>query len=969
MRGEVWEMLYHRQTRKSGETVLLAGSRYTVDAVLGLGGSCVVYTAHYRDLLNPSHSHHVLLKELYPFQPKGEIYRGEGGEIRCTPAARPAFESAKAAFSQGNRINLELLEKLPEETPGNLISCEAYGTYYSVLSVHGGESLEARLERGEPVSLRAAGELLGQILQALEGFHKNGMLHLDVSPDNILLLSSRAMLIDYNSCWAASGASDGELRFSVKPGYSAPEVLLRDVSSVGRASDLYAVCAVFFRLLMGRPMTGAEQGGRLRRGEVEAAPAFRGEPATAVSKALSILRRGLHPLPRKRYQTTEDLAADLAELLRRIDGCGVTLSALWELSAAQARVWAREPYLEQRIALDGAGTDRESLYRRLCRGGAVLLKGPGGMGKSTLLTLLQREHLEPYREGQAVPVYVPLVDYQQAGGPAGFVRNYLLRRLKLERGAQVQDALLSLNRLLERRTGEAPLILLLDGLNEAGRHREPLLRELEGLAASGGVGILVTDRSGAVKEYALASFQTAELLPLTEDAVRARLEDQGLPVPEQDQTMQLLQNPMLLTLYCKAGGLEGADGGARATRDGIVGAYLDSLCQRELRLDSGDAAMELRHRYLLGHLLPEAALLQRRTGRPLSTRELYRVVDRGRRRLRRRAYGLAFQTFLGKSRLIFQGFQTGAEWFDFAVTEQLVQELNLLVCREGGRYGLAHDNFLPYLAQRAEANRRVYARSAWKGWAVKGGALLLGVLAVCWGGARAYRQYAADREPVYTVQQAALVNNRLEYLAMNLQALNSQWTAVDQVLTCIETGASGDELEREVLRQQQALAWCGKRLHRDDSFSTGVAGFTGGIVSEQLQALYAHPGELEGFLDQMLGYVQGRFCPGGGEGLYLSDGEKRRELAAAFRAWLERDQSVCFLRYSLLIQNLPADSREVLEENMRYLSAFAAYIADVPPGADLEESLEKALLLLEDAQKGVEAKLAAYEEAAQAGGA
>lgn len=960
-------MLYHRQPRESGETISLAGGKYTVDAVLGLGGSCVVYAAHYVDLLNPNHSHHVLLKELYPFQPRGEIYRGEDGDIRCTPAARPVFESAKAAFARGNQINLELLEKLPEETSGNLISCEAYGTYYSVLSVHGGESLDSRLARGGPVSLRTACELLGQIAQALDGFHRNGMLHLDISPDNILLLSGRAMLIDYNSCWADRGSLDEELRFSEKPGYTPPEVLLRDVGSIGTASDLYATCAVFFHMLMGRAMSEAEQRGKLRRRELENAPVFQEEPATAVSMALSILRRGLHPLTRKRYQTTEELTADIKELLRRIDGFGVTSSALWEMSAAQADRQVREEYLEQSIDLNGIEMDRKSLYQKLCQGGCVLLKGPGGMGKSTLLTLLQRENLKPYQEGQAVPVYVPLVDYQQAGEQAGFLRGWLLRQLKLERGVGVQDALLALNRLLEKSEGQsASLVLLLDGLNEAGRRREPLLREIEGLAASGSVGMLVTDRSDAVKEYALSSFQTAELLPLSENTVRTQLERQGLTPPEQEQTIHLLQNPMLLTLYCKAGGLGGTDSGTGTTRDGIVGAYLDSLCQRELRLDSGDTAMELCHRYLLGHLLPEAALMQSRKGRPLSAGELYRAVDRGRKQLCSRAYGLAFPTFLGKSRLMFQGFQNGSEWFDFAVTEQLVQELNLLACHEGERYSLVHDNFLPYLVQRAKINRRNYTRRAWKGWAVKGGICLLVTLAVGWGGTQAYLS-AAAREPVYTARQTALVEDRLEYLAINLQALDGQWTAAGNVLDCVEDGTSDEDLEREVQQQRQALELCGKRLRRDDAFAAEVAGFAGEDVGEQLQALYAHPGDLEPLLERMLNYIQGRFCPGEEEELYVSDGEKRRELAAAFRAWLEQDQSVCFLRYSLLLQGLPEESREVLEENALYLGTFVDYIAGVPTGADLEESLEKALRLLENARRNMEAKLSAYEQIVREG--
>jgi len=957
-------MLYQRQPRKSGETVLLAGREYTVDSLLGLGGSCLVYAAHYGDLLNPGHVHHVLLKELYPFHPKGEICRGEGGELRCTPDAGPVFESAKAAFARGNQINLELLEKLPEETSGNLISCEAYGTYYSVLSVHGGESLEARLERGEPMDLRAAAVLLGQINQALNAFHDNDMLNLDVSPDNILLLSGRVMLIDYNSCWAARGAADSGTQFSVKPGYSAPELLLRDAEAIGRASDLYAVCAVFFRLLMGRPMTEAEQRGKLKRGELEAAPALQGEPATAVSMALSILRRGLHPLTRRRYQSTGELSRDTDELLRRIDGFGVTASALWEMSRAQANAEALEDYLEQGIDLDGTETNRQCLYSRLCRGESILLKGPGGMGKSTLLRLLRRENLEPCREGRAVPVCIPLADYQQAGERTGFIRGWLLRRLRLERGTHVQDALLALDRLLDGGDGEneAALVLLLDGLNEAGRRREPLLREIEALSASGGVGILVTDRSDAVKEYALPGFRTGELLPLPEERVREHLSRLALAPPEQGAALELLGNPMLLTLYCKAGGLGEPEMGAAATRDGIVGAYLDSLCRRELRLDSGDTAMELRHRYILDQLLPEIALLQERKGCPLSAPELYRAVDRERKRLNSRAYGLSFPAFLGKSRLIFQGFRTGAEWFDFAVTEQLIQELNLLVLHEGERYGLAHDNFLPCLTGRARANRCQYVRSAWKGWAVKGGAALLAVLALCWGGKQAYRYFAADREPVYTARQTELMGEKLEFLSMNLQILNSQWDAAESVIASLEAGDPDGELEQEILSQAQALYHCSKRLRRDGSFAEDVESFAGETASEQLQELYDAPGDLEETLSRVLDYLKARLSPGGPEGIYIEDGEKRQELAGLLRDWLELEKNVSFLRFSILARELPGESRELLEDHMLYLRAFSEYIAGVPPEADLDESLEKAELLLENARRTLDSKLSAYEQ-------
>ncbi|MCD8327415.1 MAG: hypothetical protein LUC90_12310 [Lachnospiraceae bacterium] len=47
--------------------------------------------------------------------------------------------------------------------------------------------------------------ILIKILDALDCFHQNGFLHLDISPDNILLLKEDALLIDYNSVWSLNG--------------------------------------------------------------------------------------------------------------------------------------------------------------------------------------------------------------------------------------------------------------------------------------------------------------------------------------------------------------------------------------------------------------------------------------------------------------------------------------------------------------------------------------------------------------------------------------------------------------------------------------------------------------------------------------------------------------------------------------------------------------------------------------------
>ena len=190
-----------RKLRAAGEILRLGGVDYRLESVEGCGGSAVVYRAVYEDELNRGCFHQVLVKELFPYDPRGMIYRGEAGEVCCRPGAEERMEVCRRLFLQGNQVNLELLARLPEEISGNLNSYEAYGTFYSVLSVHGGRTLEEMLEAGGPCGLKEAAEWMTWILDGLECFHRHRTLHLDISPDNILMLKNRALLIDYNSVW------------------------------------------------------------------------------------------------------------------------------------------------------------------------------------------------------------------------------------------------------------------------------------------------------------------------------------------------------------------------------------------------------------------------------------------------------------------------------------------------------------------------------------------------------------------------------------------------------------------------------------------------------------------------------------------------------------------------------------------------------------------------------------------------
>ncbi len=713
---EVYDLNYERRLRQPGEELVLGGITYRLEGMEGKGGNAVMYRAGYEDALNRGVFHQVYIKELFPIYGNGCIYRDEDGNIACREEGTELMEFAKTRFRQGNIANLELLREMPSEISGNINSFEAHGTYYSVLSVHGGEEMQQKLENGGVCDLREAAVILWKILDALECFHSHGLLHLDISPDNILLTPTQALLIDYNSVWLASDIENSDFVFSDKEGYSAPEVMLRNVNCLGKSTDLYSVCAVFFRILAGRMLSEGEIiGNGLKRCFTEGFPILERESGPARHKVMQILAKGLHTLAKKRYQTVKELRAEVRELIDRIDRKGVSIAAIWESSRAAFRKTRKgEGNLLPRILRDKEGktASLQKLQEQLEEGGLYLLKGAGGMGKTRLLTELWEQGVQKYRPKSPVVTYISLKEYQTARDTAEYIRGTLLRRLDFGRDYEhYEDARHELDKIID---GQEKLILLLDGLNESGSNRELLIKEIEQLGEKPNIAILLTDRTEEVQAYALQSLRLIELLPLEAKAIGQELKNQGLAMPEKEEVAQLLGNPMMLALYKDIVKMsrENHDSSAEeqivCSADGMVELYLQGLRRTQLRVDAGNERRQLDHQYVIEHLLPKIADAMAQKDRTvLSFDELYKIVSQSCRDLQKNTFGICFREYLGKSRVMLEGITNESEWFDFAVGELLMRDLDLLVQGEGDNYRLLHDSFLPFLAEKGKEQRKL----------------------------------------------------------------------------------------------------------------------------------------------------------------------------------------------------------------------------------------------------------------------
>ena len=496
-------MTVTRSFLSAGHVLILGGTPYIIEDVEGCGNNSILYRAAYEDGLNGGSFHKVLIKELFPYDPKGGIYRTSEGEVRHTAQAVHLWEYHRLSFYRGNQVNLALCAIAPDRTMGNINSHEAFGTYYSILELDGGQTLADILSE-RTLTLGDAVGYMTELLNALACFHDNGYLHLDISPDNILVTGGRVILIDYNSVWPICREKTDGLFYSFKAGYTAPEVRLRAEPEIGTAADIYSVCAVFFRMLTGRrPDVGDTMGRGLRAAFPKDLPAFEGVPASAAYETVKIISRGLYSLPDRRYATVDALRAELVELTARIKGRGLTRSALWE-SSRRACLGAARPdtdptfldYIERIFENAGGKALKEGDVADMLRGGRhVLLTGGGGMGKTSLLRRIWAENVRIWRPDNPVFLYITLDDYQESVDEKHFIQKRILSSVDHGLGDDSQ-ALAWLERMMADGGSGIWMILLLDGIDEAGRRCSGLFHEIEGLRKNPGVALMIAGRPG-----------------------------------------------------------------------------------------------------------------------------------------------------------------------------------------------------------------------------------------------------------------------------------------------------------------------------------------------------------------------------------------------------------------------------------------------------------------------------------------
>jgi WD40 repeat protein len=211
---------------------------------------------------------------------------------------------------------------------------EVEGRPYFSMEYVAGSSLAERLD-GTPLPSREAAELVEQLARAIHAAHQAGIVHRDLKPANVLLAAcglagespesakpqaapstpkvtdfGLAKRLDADRGQTASGAIIGT------PSYMAPEQASAKRQDIGPATDVYALGAILYELLTGRPpFKGATQLDTVLQviGE-EPVPPRALQPKTPRDLE-TICLKCLAKAPARRYATAADLADDLRRYL------------------------------------------------------------------------------------------------------------------------------------------------------------------------------------------------------------------------------------------------------------------------------------------------------------------------------------------------------------------------------------------------------------------------------------------------------------------------------------------------------------------------------------------------------------------------------------------------------------------------------------------------------------------------------
>lgn len=218
--------------------------RYVLGAALGEGSFGITYLAWDFCADMP-----VAIKEFYPVDyVRRDVVRGTKPDVElCSLECKEEYQNRLMKFQEEARC-LSRFQKLE-----GIVSVwdvfDENNTSYIVMEYIKGQSVKEYVKENGALSEKMVLFMMKPVMEALAQIHPTGLIHRDISPDNIMVDSlGRAVLIDFGAARMTQIDKTKSMTLLFKHGFS-PEEQCRPKGKISASTDIYALCATMYYML------------------------------------------------------------------------------------------------------------------------------------------------------------------------------------------------------------------------------------------------------------------------------------------------------------------------------------------------------------------------------------------------------------------------------------------------------------------------------------------------------------------------------------------------------------------------------------------------------------------------------------------------------------------------------------------------------------------------------------------------
>lgn len=277
--------------------------RYVIQKVLGQGGFGITYLG-----IDKLYGNKVAIKEYYPQKIAMRKAQYEDVVTVTSIEEKNNYNKGKKRFLDEAQVMARFNKN--EGIVKILDFFEANNTAYIVMEYLEGITLKQYLGKYGVLQFRNLIEMMLPLLEALIEIHSQGLIHRDISPDNIMVQhNSKLKLMDFGAARDYTESGNKSLTVILKPGYAPPEQY-QTHGVQGPWTDIYALCATIYKCLTG--ITPPDAIARVMDDKFKEPDQLDGKLSPDIKK---ILWKGMNIFPEERYQDIVEFGEDVYDAL------------------------------------------------------------------------------------------------------------------------------------------------------------------------------------------------------------------------------------------------------------------------------------------------------------------------------------------------------------------------------------------------------------------------------------------------------------------------------------------------------------------------------------------------------------------------------------------------------------------------------------------------------------------------------